>query len=96
MDVKDLRYFVAVFETKNFSRASEVLGTVQSNVSARIRNLEEFLQVALFQRHYRGATPTEKAVKLYQHAKHVLASVEQTPRLVRPDARRPARQWKVS
>jgi DNA-binding transcriptional LysR family regulator len=96
MDVKDLRYFVAVFEAKNFSRASEVLGTVQSNVSARIRNLEEFLEVELFQRHYRGIIPNEKAIKLYQHAKHVLASVEQTPSLVKPDPRRLARQWKIS
>ena len=95
MDVKDLRYFIAVFEARNFSRASQTLGTVQSNVSARIRGLEEFLEVELFQRHYRGIVPTEKAVKLYRHAKRVLASVEQMPRLVRPDSSHAARRWKT-
>ena len=45
MDVKDLRYFVAVYEAEGFSRASRELGTVQSNVSARIRNLEGLLGI---------------------------------------------------
>ena len=83
MDVKDLRYFVAAFEAGNFSRASEALGTVQSNVSARIRNLERSLDVPLFERHYRGIMPTEKGMKLYRHAKGVLESVELTKRLIK-------------
>ena len=88
MDFKDLRYFVAAFEARNFSRASEALGTVQSNVSARIRNLERFLDVALFERRYRGIVPTDKALKLYRHAKRLLASVERTERAMRRPAQR--------
>ena len=88
MDVKDLRYFVAVYEARNFSRASLALGTVQSNVSVRIRNLERFLDVALFERNYRGIEPTEKALKLYRYAKRLLASVERTERAMRRPVQR--------
>jgi general secretion pathway protein G len=78
MDVKDLKYFVAVYESKGFCRASRTLGTVQSNVSARIRTLERFLGVPLFQRGHRRISPTEDADILYEQAKKLLAAVDQT------------------
>ena len=84
MDVKDLRYFVAVYEARGFSRASEFLGTVQSNVSSRIRDLEDSLGVVLFVRRYRGVIPTEKGEKLYSHAKQVIAALDHTEREIRP------------
>jgi len=84
MDVKDLRYFVAVYEARGFSRASEFLGTVQSNVSSRIRDLEDSLGVALFVRRYRGVIPTEKGEMLYNHAKVVIAAIDHTEREIRP------------
>ena len=83
MDVKDLRYFVAVYETKTFSRASEFLGTVQSNVSARIRSLEDALGAALFERHYRGVVPTLKGEELYARAKELITTFEITERAIK-------------
>ena len=83
MDIKDLRYFIAVYETKGFLSASKCLGTVQSNVSMRIRGLEEFFGVALFERHYRGIVPTEKADKLYGYAKQVIEKLDHTEREMR-------------
>jgi general secretion pathway protein G len=83
MDVKDLRYFVAVYEAEGFSRASRELGTVQSNVSARIRNLEGKLGVPLFERRYRRVAPTAGADKLYRHAKKVISSLNDVQRAVR-------------
>jgi general secretion pathway protein G len=81
MDAKDLRYFVAVYEAKNFSRASERLGPVQSNVSKRMRKLEHLLGKKLFERRCRRRmVPTEIAEGFYQHAKAVLASLELTER----------------
>ena len=77
MEVKDLRYFIAVYEAKNFVQAGAQLHTVQSNVSAHIRKLEEFLGVALFERHRRGAVPTEKGERLYRYAKRVIALVDE-------------------
>jgi DNA-binding transcriptional LysR family regulator len=79
MDIKDLRYFVAVYEEGGFARAGVVLETVQSNVSARIRRLEIALGVQLFERHRRGIVVTEKGEKLYRHAKRVIALVDETP-----------------
>ncbi|HSG77185.1 MAG TPA: LysR family transcriptional regulator [Burkholderiales bacterium] len=83
MDIKDLRYFVAVYEEGGFARAGVRLDTVQSNVSARIRRLELFLDAQLFERRRRGVAVTEKGEKLYRHAKRVIALVEETPAAVR-------------
>lgn len=83
MDIKDLRYFVAVYEEGGFARAGVVLDTVQSNVSARIRRLEIALGVQLFERHRRGIVVTEKGEKLYRHAKRVIALVDETPAAVK-------------
>ena len=83
MDVKDLRYFVAVYEAEGFSRASRELGTVQSNVSARIRNLEGTLGVPLFERRYRRVAPTAGGDKLYRHAKKVISSLADAERALR-------------
>jgi general secretion pathway protein G len=83
MDVKDLRYFVAVYEAEGFSRASRELGTVQSNVSARIRSLEGFLGMTLFERRYRRVAPTAGGDKLYRHAKKVLGSLSEAERALR-------------
>jgi DNA-binding transcriptional LysR family regulator len=79
MDIKDLRYFVAVYEEGGFARAGVLLETVQSNVSARIRRLEVTLGVQLFERHRRGVQATDKGEKLYRHAKRVIALLEETP-----------------
>ena len=83
MDVKDLRYFVAVYEAEGFSRASRELGTVQSNVSARIRNLEGALGVPLFERRDRRVAPTAGADKLYRHAKKVISSLNEAERALK-------------
>jgi len=79
MDIKDLRYFVAVYDEGGFARAGALLQTVQSNVSARIRRLEVALGVQLFERHHRGVVATDKGEKLYRHAKRVIALLEETP-----------------
>lgn len=54
MDLADLRMFEAVSRHGSMNRAAQELHTVQSNVTARIRGLEEALGVVLFQRHARG------------------------------------------
>jgi DNA-binding transcriptional LysR family regulator len=83
MDVKDLRYFVAAYEARSFSGATIVLGTVQSNVSLRIRNLEEFLGATLFKRLHRSVVPTAQGELLYRHAMHVIATLDETERAMR-------------
>ncbi|TWB58313.1 DNA-binding transcriptional LysR family regulator [Rhizobium sp. ERR 922] len=58
MDLSDLRVFEAVSRHGSMNRAAQELHTVQSNVTARIRALEEELGVSLFQRHARGVSTT--------------------------------------
>lgn len=58
MDVADLRVVDAVARHGSMNKAANELNTVQSNVSARIRSLEEELGVALFQRSAKGVQVT--------------------------------------
>jgi DNA-binding transcriptional LysR family regulator len=85
VDVKDLKYFVAAFDARSFSGAAGALGTVHSNVSLRIRNLEEFLEVRLFRRLHRSVVPTPQGELLYRHAKHVIEAFEETAHAVKLD-----------
>lgn len=71
MESADLRVFEAVLRHGNMKRAAEELNTVQSNVTARIRALEEAHGVALFERHARGVTPTQAAERLRPFALQV-------------------------
>jgi DNA-binding transcriptional LysR family regulator len=54
MDASDLRVFEAVARLGSMNRAAQELNTVQSNITARIRNLELELGVQLFQRRAHG------------------------------------------
>lgn len=58
MDVTDLKVVAAVARHGSMNKAASELNTVQSNVSARIRALEEELGVALFQRSAKGVQVT--------------------------------------
>jgi DNA-binding transcriptional LysR family regulator len=68
MDAADLRVFEAVARQGGMSRAAAELNTVQSNVTARIRQLEDELGTALFQRHSRGVTLTAAGQRLLPYA----------------------------
>jgi len=75
LNIRDLQCFVTVYELKNFSRAAATLDMVQSQVSARVRRLEDSMDTALFVRLHRGVLPTPKGDELYEHAKRVLLQV---------------------
>ena len=68
MDAADLKVFEAVARLGSMNRAAEALHTVQSNVTARIRQLEQRLQVRLFDRHNRGVTLTDAGRRLLPYA----------------------------
>ena len=77
LDLKDLRCFISVYELRGFARAATELGTVQSNVSARIRKLEDEIGSPLFERLHRTIRPTPKGELMYKYATRVLAEVSQ-------------------
>lgn len=77
LDLKDLRCFISVYDRKGFARAAVELHTVQSNVSARIRKLEDEIGAPLFERLHRSIRPTEKGEIMYRYATRVLAEVSE-------------------
>lgn len=58
MELADLKTFETVARLGSMNRAATELHTVQSNITARIRGLEEELGTQLFERHARGVRPT--------------------------------------
>jgi LysR family transcriptional regulator, cell division regulator len=68
MESSDLRVFEAVARLGSITAASDELHTVQSNVTARIRALEDQLGTALFRRHSRGVVLTRAGERLLPYA----------------------------
>jgi LysR family nitrogen assimilation transcriptional regulator len=77
MDLRQLKYFVAVAEQENFSRAAQQLYVAQSALSRRMRDLEDELGVRLFDRHLRGAALTAEGRELLERARYLLRSFAQ-------------------
>ena len=76
MDLKQLRYFVAVAEEGHITRAAERLGMQQPPLSAQIKAIEAGLQVQLFKRKPRGVELTEAGRELLSEGRDILARVE--------------------
>jgi DNA-binding transcriptional LysR family regulator len=72
MELRHLRYFVAVAETGSLSRAAEKLFIAQPPLSVQIRQLEEELGVALFMRHPKGVRLTAAGETLAAEARDLL------------------------
>lgn len=77
MDLRQLRYFVAVARERNFTRAAEQLHIAQPPLSRQIQLLEEELGVALFLRKTRPVRLTDAGRLLYEQSLQVLGRVEQ-------------------
>lgn len=76
MELRHLRYFVAVGEELHFTRAAERLGIKQPPLSVQIRQLEEEIGTPLFHRLTRGVELTEAGMLLLDDARQILDQVE--------------------
>jgi DNA-binding transcriptional LysR family regulator len=74
IELRQLRYFLAVAEELNFTRAAERLHLVQQALSASIRRLEEHLGVALFVRSTRTVALTPAGEVLVEGARAVVTA----------------------
>ncbi|OYO26789.1 LysR family transcriptional regulator [Janthinobacterium sp. PC23-8] len=73
MELRHLRYFVAVAEEKNFTRAAERLHIAQPPLSRQIQQLEEELEVLLIEKGSRPLRLTEAGRFFHAHAQELLA-----------------------
>jgi LysR family cyn operon transcriptional activator len=72
IELRHLRYFLAVAETQNFTRAAERLSVSQPNISQQLKDLEQQLGTPLFQRVGKSVRLTEAGALLRPHAEQVL------------------------
>ena len=69
MDIEELKTFLCVADTKNFSRSGELLFVTQSAITARIKSLEKELHCQLFTRNNAGAELTMYGETFLRYAK---------------------------
>jgi LysR family nitrogen assimilation transcriptional regulator len=77
MELRQLRYFVAVARNESFKKAAIELRIAQPALSRQISLLEHELKTPLFTRHTRGSVPTEEGLMLLGDAEQILHLTEQ-------------------
>jgi len=88
MSLAQIEYFVAVSETGHVGRAAEALRIAQPAVSRQIRNLEDELGARLFVRSARGMQLSEAGDVFLEHARAILAQIDDARRAVQARGRR--------
>src|SRR5258707_7633602 len=90
MDIRELRYFAAVFRERNLTAAARRCFISQPSISAAITNLEAELGTALFIRHKKGMAPTEAAEQFHAVARRIIDEADAAKNLFRKPATRNA------
>lgn len=78
MELRTLRYFLAVAREENMTEAANVLHVTQPTLSRQIADLERELGVELFERTNRSCVLTSDGMRLRQRAEEIISLVEQT------------------
>ena len=76
MEIRTLRYFLAVAREENMSRAAEILHVTQPTLSKQIRSLEEELGKKLFTRHSFSISLTDEGVLLRNRAEDLVSMAD--------------------
>ncbi|WLQ13881.1 LysR family transcriptional regulator [Hahella aquimaris] len=83
MDLRELRYFIAVYELGSISAAARRCYVAQPSISAAIQHLEAHLDTMLFSRHSKGVYPSDSAQRLYPLAKKLTSEAQAISQLFR-------------
>ena len=78
MELRHLRYFVAVAEEGSLSEAARTrLHTAQPSLSRQLRELEDEVGVQLFERRPRGIVLTQSGMRFLEHSREILARIDE-------------------
>jgi DNA-binding transcriptional LysR family regulator len=95
LELRHLRYFLAVAEERNFTRAAARLGIGQPPLSQQIRDLERELGTPLFRRTPHGAEPTAAGLAFLPEARLVLGAAERARALAQRAGRGESGQLRI-
>ena len=90
MELRQLRYFVAIVDHGSLSRAALVLHVAQPALTQQLRQLEEELGVQLLHRSAQGVLSTDAGKVFYEHALAILKQVADAQAAVVQSAERPS------
>jgi LysR family hydrogen peroxide-inducible transcriptional activator len=83
MNLRDLKYIIAVAETRHFGKAAERCFVSQPTLSGQIKKLEEELEVTLFERTNRSVEITPVGTAILTHARVILEQADLIQQLAR-------------
>ncbi len=90
MELRQLRYFVAIVDHGSLSRAALVLHVAQPALTQQLRQLEEELGAQLLHRSAQGVLSTDAGKVFYEHAQAILKQVADAKSAVTQSAERPS------
>jgi len=85
VDLQALRYFQAVAKAGSISKAAREMNYAQSNLTARIQQLESDLKTQLFYRHHRGTALTDKGKILLSYAEKIFQLLDEAQNVLSDD-----------
>jgi DNA-binding transcriptional LysR family regulator len=95
MNLRQVRYFVAIARLGSLSSAAKELNVAQPALSHNIRSLENELGVPLLERHSRGVTPNDLGLMLLNHCSMIMREFDRIPDLVDDFTKNPAGEVKL-
>ena len=94
MELRQIQYFIQLYQDRNITRASKNLYISQQGLSKSVSRLEEELGFSLFDRHTSGVVPTREADALFVHFNKIANSYQELQLAI--DALRQNRVLKIA
>ena len=88
MEIRQIQYFMQLFQDKNMTRASKMLFISQQGLSKSIHALETEIGFPLFNRTPGGVEPTARAISLYEYFVNVNEAYRELNRALQREANR--------
>lgn len=83
MNLRDLKYLLALAEYRHFGKAAKACSVSQPTLSIQLKKLEQALGVQLFERGQKKVLITAPGLRIVEQAKHVLGAMNELERLAK-------------